>query len=128
MNVAVATKMPYLELAKKNSASGPRSKASLRNGLSCGFAVWVSVMVPVCNSDRSICHARPPGLAKVLGSQGLVGGIGVDLGISYVSERLASWSLHANATTAPKVRADSQRSRKPVVDLAAELGVSETAI
>jgi hypothetical protein len=37
-------------------------------------------------------------------------------------------SLHANATTTPKVRADSQRSRKPVADLAAELGVSETAI
>ena len=36
-------------------------------------------------------------------------------------------SLHANATTTPKVRADSQRSRKPA-DLAAELGVSDTVI
>ena len=37
-------------------------------------------------------------------------------------------SLHANATTTPKVRAYIQRSRKPVADLAAELGVSETTI
>jgi transposase-like protein len=37
-------------------------------------------------------------------------------------------SLHANATTTPKVRAYIQRSRKPVADLAAELGVSETTV
>ena len=37
-------------------------------------------------------------------------------------------SLHANATTTPKVRGYIQRSRKPVADLAAELGVSETTI
>ncbi len=37
-------------------------------------------------------------------------------------------SLHANATTTPKIRAYIQRSRKPVTDLAAELGVSETTI
>ena len=34
-------------------------------------------------------------------------------------------SLHANATTTPRVRAYIQRSRKPVADLAIEL-VSET--
>jgi len=37
-------------------------------------------------------------------------------------------SLHANATTTPKVRAYIQRSRKPVTELAIELGVSETTI
>ena len=37
-------------------------------------------------------------------------------------------SLHANATTTPRVRAYIQRSRKSVVELAAELGVSETTI
>ena len=37
-------------------------------------------------------------------------------------------NLHANATTTPKTRAYIQRSRKPVTDLAAELGVSETTI
>ena len=37
-------------------------------------------------------------------------------------------SLHANATTTPKVRTYIQRSRKPVADLAIELGVSETTI
>ena len=37
-------------------------------------------------------------------------------------------SLHANATTTPRVRAYIQRSRKPVADLAIELGVSETTI
>jgi transposase-like protein len=37
-------------------------------------------------------------------------------------------SLHANATTTPKVRAYIQRSKKPVMELAAELGVSETTI
>lgn len=37
-------------------------------------------------------------------------------------------SLHANATTTPKTRAYIQRSSKPVVELAAELGVSETTI
>src|SRR5262249_62209195 len=37
-------------------------------------------------------------------------------------------SLHANATTTPKVRAYIQRSRKPVADLAAELGVSEPTV
>jgi hypothetical protein len=37
-------------------------------------------------------------------------------------------SLHANATTTPKVRAYIQRSRTPVADLAAALGVSETTI
>jgi transposase-like protein len=37
-------------------------------------------------------------------------------------------SLHANATTTPKVRAYIQRSRRPVADLAIELGVSETTI
>lgn len=37
-------------------------------------------------------------------------------------------SLHANAMTTPKTRAYIQRSRKPVGELAAELGVSETTI
>ena len=37
-------------------------------------------------------------------------------------------NLHANATTTPKTRAYIQRSRKPVAELAAELGVSETTI
>ena len=37
-------------------------------------------------------------------------------------------SLHANATTTPKVRAYIQRSKKPVAELATELGVSETTI
>jgi transposase InsO family protein len=37
-------------------------------------------------------------------------------------------NLHANATTTPKKRAYIQRSRKPVAELAVELGVSETTI
>jgi transposase-like protein len=37
-------------------------------------------------------------------------------------------NLHANATTTPKTRSYIQRSKKSVVDLAAELGVSETTI
>ena len=37
-------------------------------------------------------------------------------------------NLHANATTTPKVRAYIQRSRKPVAELVAELGVSETTV
>ena len=37
-------------------------------------------------------------------------------------------SLHANATTTPKVRGYIQRSRAPVAELADELGVSETTI
>jgi transposase-like protein len=37
-------------------------------------------------------------------------------------------SLHANATTTPKVRAYIQRSKGPVAELSAELGVSETTI
>jgi len=37
-------------------------------------------------------------------------------------------SLHANATTTPKVRAFIQRSKRPVAELSAELGVSETTI
>jgi transposase len=37
-------------------------------------------------------------------------------------------NLHANATTTPKVRTYIQRSRKPVAELSAELGVSETTI
>lgn len=37
-------------------------------------------------------------------------------------------SLHANATTTPKVRAYIQRSGRPVAKLAIELGVSETTI
>lgn len=37
-------------------------------------------------------------------------------------------NLHANATTTPKVRAYIQRSKRPVAELAAELGVSETTI
>jgi transposase-like protein len=37
-------------------------------------------------------------------------------------------NLHANATTTPKTRAYIQRSKKPVTELAAELGVSETTI
>ena len=37
-------------------------------------------------------------------------------------------NLHANATTTPKVRAYIQRSKKPVAELANELGVSETTI
>src|SRR5262245_28140700 len=37
-------------------------------------------------------------------------------------------SLHANATTTPKVRGYIQRSKRSVAELAAELGVSETTI
>ena len=37
-------------------------------------------------------------------------------------------SLHANATTTPKIRAYIQHSRAPVAVLADELGVSETTI
>ena len=37
-------------------------------------------------------------------------------------------SLHANATTTPKVRAYIQRSSASVAELAAELGVSETTV
>jgi transposase-like protein len=37
-------------------------------------------------------------------------------------------NLHANATTTPKVRTYIQRSKRPVTELAAELGVSETTI
>jgi transposase len=37
-------------------------------------------------------------------------------------------NLHANATTTPKVRAYIQRSKRPVAELASELGVSETTI
>jgi transposase-like protein len=37
-------------------------------------------------------------------------------------------TLHANATTTPKVRAYIQRSKKPVAELVAELGVSETTV
>src|ERR1700676_443570 len=37
-------------------------------------------------------------------------------------------ALHANATTTPKTRAYIQRSKKPVAELATELGVSETTI
>lgn len=37
-------------------------------------------------------------------------------------------NLHANATTTPKTRSYIQRSRKPVAELAAALGVSETTI
>jgi transposase-like protein len=37
-------------------------------------------------------------------------------------------NLHANATTTPKVRAYIQRSKRPVAELAGELGVSETTI
>src|ERR1700692_875391 len=36
--------------------------------------------------------------------------------------------LHANATTTPRTRAYIQRSKKPVGELAGELGVSETTI
>jgi transposase InsO family protein len=37
-------------------------------------------------------------------------------------------ALHANATTTPKTRSYIQRSKKPVAELAAELGVGETTI
>lgn len=37
-------------------------------------------------------------------------------------------SLHANATTTPKVRAYIQRSKRSVAELSAELGVSETTV
>jgi len=37
-------------------------------------------------------------------------------------------ALHANATTTPKIRSYIQRSKKPVAELAAELGVCETTI
>jgi hypothetical protein len=37
-------------------------------------------------------------------------------------------SLHANATTTPKVRAYIQRSTKLGAELATELGVSETTM
>src|SRR5580693_3859640 len=52
MNVAVATKMSKCELAKKNSTSGPRSRASLRIGLSWGFGV----MSGVCVARRALFH------------------------------------------------------------------------
>jgi transposase-like protein len=37
-------------------------------------------------------------------------------------------ALHANATTTPKTRSYIQRSKKPVAELAGELGVSQTTI
>src|SRR5258707_4739998 len=37
-------------------------------------------------------------------------------------------SLHANATTTPKVRAYIQRSKRKIAELATELGVSQTTI
>ena len=37
-------------------------------------------------------------------------------------------ALHANATTTPKTRCYIQRSKRPVAELAAELGVSETTV
>ncbi len=37
-------------------------------------------------------------------------------------------ALHANATTTPRTRAYIQRSKKPVAELADELGVSETTV
>jgi transposase-like protein len=37
-------------------------------------------------------------------------------------------SLHANATTTPRIRAYIQRSKRPVAELSAELGVSETTV
>jgi IS30 family transposase len=37
-------------------------------------------------------------------------------------------ALHANATTTPRTRSYIQRSKKPVAELAGELGVSETTI
>jgi uncharacterized protein YjcR len=37
-------------------------------------------------------------------------------------------ALHANAITAPRTRSYIQRSKKPVAELAGELGVSETTI
>jgi transposase InsO family protein len=37
-------------------------------------------------------------------------------------------NLHANAATTPKTRAYIQRSKKPVLELVAELGVSETTV
>ncbi len=37
-------------------------------------------------------------------------------------------ALHANATTTPKIRSYIQRSKKPVAELATELGVCETTI
>jgi hypothetical protein len=37
-------------------------------------------------------------------------------------------NLHANTMTTPKVKAYVQRSKQPVADLAAELGVRETTI
>src|SRR5580704_16469175 len=52
MKVAVATKMSKRELAKKNSTSGPRSRASLRIGLSWGLGV----MSGVCVARRAPFH------------------------------------------------------------------------
>src|ERR1700722_10038880 len=52
MKVAVATKMSKRELAKKNSTSGPRSRASLRIGLSWGLGV----MSGVCVARRALFH------------------------------------------------------------------------
>jgi hypothetical protein len=37
-------------------------------------------------------------------------------------------ALHANATTTPKIRSYIQRSKKPVAELAAELGIGETTV
>src|SRR5205085_2459987 len=42
--------------------------------------------------------------------------------------RVMELNLHANAATTPKTRAYIQRSKKSVVELAADLGVSETTI
>src|SRR5204863_8627918 len=42
--------------------------------------------------------------------------------------RVMELNLHANATTTPKERGYIQRSKKPVAELAVELGVSETTI
>src|SRR6266576_4838945 len=48
--------------------------------------------------------------------------------LSQGAPRVMELNLHANAATTPKTRAYIQRSKRPVSDLAAELGVSETTI
>src|SRR5690348_7697873 len=74
--------------------------------------------------------ARSPSPAIVFGLGGLVGWNRcrpwhlVCQGAPPVMEL----NLHANATTTPKERAYIQRSKRPVAELAVELGVSETTI
>src|ERR1700760_1696305 len=68
--------------------------------------------------------------AKVFGPGGLVGRNRCRARhlVRQGAPRNMDLSLHANATTTPKIRSYIQRSRASVAGLAAELGVSETTI